>query len=523
MKYRCFFCLVLSLTIFGCGSVVSEGREKNVIDIPGYGMMSDNSKINRLLTDDQQYTSSTVFKYVYLSDIIDDKCLNSKGRIIDSILYKKMRLCMDGIMDFSQNKRYVLRVFPSCNASGPINGAKLLSNVNTDDGNLYIWYPSKLYHLTKGSAYPPKVVKWTKSVNFKKTNNLSVVDFRNPLFFDMYEKLLFAFSKYLQEEVFVPNLKSSTIQVKKCRKGDFISRIEMGFLGLWGEGCTLYNGDNTSKDLIKVVELYKKYLSDYWLIAPSFGMSTMATQKQSLYEFEHYLMTTTYGSKNKNSEGMYKGDKEFGLFIDHLGLSDCDKDFNILNHKGKNELRSLAEMKYKKAPVIGENGGKISRESKRIGKDIKKFGISMIKVWGGVSDVNDSVIVRWSNALCDLGFSMKCKFDGIKVVGSKLSITGYFQNVGYTPCYDDCWLPQFVIRSKNDNNLYLEWDVPFDLRTMDKNAKKIDNLIDISSMPKGEYEICFRVVDKFHICENLKIDDYEESAYREYKIDVFNK
>lgn len=488
---------------------------------PGAGFISFDVNIkNKIAYTKQPFNMATDFSYVYLSDILDDDCITNKGRIDKGKLYVKIKTYFDQLLKFKRNRRYNLRIFPEQNGHTPCKNSKVISSVKTNDGKLLLFCPPKLYKKLERTKYPPFIIN-SINENYKPTRNIGLLNLRSPLVQNVYNDVLETFSRYLEEKVKAPNLYSSTTARDSCRKGDFIARIEMGYVGPWGEGMTKHYGENAdAESLIKIAEMYKKYFKSYILVAPSFGMRTGTTTNKDLHAFEYYLLTTKYGTL-RNTNGKLTGNKEFGLFIDHLGSYDKG-DFS-LSYDGHNFL-PIALQKYRKAPMIGENNGHLFADSLML-KDIRRWGISLCNVWviSKEKTFSDSTLNRWREATLYLGY--RFYFNSMSATSTDNALHVYFHlgNRSYSPLYDDFWLPQIVIRDSKDSLLQvIDADKFINLKSIPclKDSFKYEVMVNKTiplktALPKGA-KVYFRVIDKCHINENMFFDNEGRTKYGEY-------
>lgn len=462
---------------------------------PGRGYMTRNESYIQTLSGENDAMPSTQFMYTYLNAILTDDCLNDDGSVIDSVLYNTIKSYYDAKLDFDGNIRYVLRVFPTCCSSGPGYSPYLVFDKFTDDGKMLIWYPPKLHKVLMDSPFPTR--SYRRDIDkFKDTKNLSIVDFRSDVFYNVYRHVLYYFSKYLNE-----NIERKDIFGKPLKRGDFISCIEIAFLGPYGEGWnTFYDDYEDSRSFFRMTELYKEYLSDYLLIAPGFGMRTNTTTNPKLKDFQYYLMTTTYG----------KG-KEFGLSIDHLGTQDYLKDFNI-EFDGI-DFRQLAREKYKKAPFVGENSGGFIKESTLITQCLREYKISMCDPWGKL-ELDESAIIEWNKASKMMGYVFSVVNSQCNIKKRRLEANFHIQNKGVSFCYWDYWLPEIIIRDAETGNEIASIDISkyLDLSKPQysfevKLKKKVIPRKQFRANPNAKYEVFLRVVDKKGIAEPLEFDN----------------
>lgn len=296
----------------------------------------------------------------------------------------------------------------------------------------------------------------------------------------------------------------------------------MGFVGPWGEGMTKYQNNTVdAQSLTNIAECYKRHLYKYWLIAPAFGMRPYTTPNEGLYPFELYLLTTKYGTLNKKNS-LLTGSKEFGLFIDHIGSRDSDNDF-LLTYNGK-DFKTIALEKWKVAPVIGENSGRLAEENDRVRTDIERFGLSLCNVWtsADLNSIADRSIPKWRNAVGYIGYRFYLVQNKSKLDNGRLHLSFLMGNRSYTPLYDDFWLPQIVVRDSVGKELKtINIDDCLRLKEIPclKSAINYELIINaykqIGNIPR-ESKIYFRIIDKCHINENMFLDNEGRTEKGEY-------
>lgn len=505
-------------------SQISLSQDNIYLNNPGvgittYDLITTQKIIGRFRTNVEL---STRFRYIYLSDVLTDNCISKAGKIDKTVLYHTIKKYFDSVIDYKKNIRYNIRIFPEYNGAAPCVNSTVIKTPKTDDGKVLINYPRKLYNILLTQKFPPILIKALFPKDFKQTKNIALLDFRNHLVRQVYSSVLECLATYLQEKVPAPILLSSTNASQNITKGNFIARIEMGFIGPWGEGMTSYlknKVDPTS--LQSIVEAYKLYFKDYCLIAPSFGMRTNTTQNKQLYEFEYYLLTTKYGSLKKTN-GILTGNKEFGLFIDHIGNPDTYNDFS-LNYKGK-DFKLDALKKSLVAPIIGENSGNLSLENSRVIKDIQKFGLSLCNVWTQfkLTEISDTLLKDWHKAASLFGYRFFINENRTSITNNKVNIFFLMGNKSYSPLYDDFWLPQIVIRDANDKELQvIDIDKELNLKSIPclKSPMNYQIMIkankQLRNVPHGS-KVYFRIIDKCHINENMYLDDDGRTEKGEY-------
>lgn len=520
--------IVLCILLF---SKIANSQDKIYLNNPNTGITTYdvNIKEKSINNSNQNAPLATRFNYIYLSDILTDECINGKNNIDKDKLYENIKICFDRLINYSKNQRHNIRIFPEYNGSGPCKNSTVIPLSTMDDGKLLINYPQRLYDIISRQKYPPFIIKAIFPKGFKVTKNIALLDMRNKFVQRLYDAIFESLSRYLEEKVKSPHLVSSTTATDSCRKGDFIGRIEMGFVEPWGEGMTTFYGQNVdTESYIRIAEMYKKYFKGYNLIAPSFGMRINTTTNKNLYAFQYYLLTTKYGSLRKK-KNLFSGHKEFGLFIDHIGTRDCNWDFT-LSYKGE-FFRPIALKKYRSAAVIGENSGEIDRESPIVMKNIKEFGISLCNIWTSkdVTSIPDSAVQGWKNAANYLGYRFYLSNLQTTIKDNRLHVYFHLGNRSYSPLYDDFWLPQIVIRNSNNSILkVIGADKFINLKSIPclKDSFKYEVMVNktiplMESLPKGA-KVYFRVIDKCHINENMFFDNEGRTEHGEYLLSINN-
>lgn len=488
------FFLSLSLLLLFLDGVNAQRYTSNT----GRGYMTNDTIVLHKLTNNQDAKPSTQFIYAYLNEVMKDDCVKDDGKIDKKLLYQSLKAFFDNKLDFNGSIRYVLRVFPTCCSSWAGYSPILVDDKYTNDGRMLIWYPAKLHRILAESDYP--TMTYYRDIDaFSKTKNLSIIDWRSDIVYEVFDKVLDCFSKYLEEK-----LERKDIYGDRLKKGDFVSCIEMGFLGPYGEGWNaFYSMYDSPNPFIRIIELYKKYLKDYILIAPGFGMREDITTNPKIIPFQEYLLTTTYGNKN-----------EFGVFIDHLGSWDCIKDFS-LSLPDFGDFKENVKRKYKKTPFIGENSGKFQEESKRIVKCINDFKVSMCAPWGEVK-LDSSACEEWRKASEILGYVFTVKESHALWDKRKVEVNFEIYNEGVAYCYWDIWLPELIIKERESSEIVSIIDISkeVNLCTTDfplffSMHKTVIPLGYYLRHKNSQYDVYLRIIDKkqishFEFADGLK-------------------
>lgn len=486
---------------------------------PGSGLMVD--YLDEYLTNHNSnfYRTGNDFVYFPINKFLTDECIK-KGKIDETVLYNNIKGVYDRVLKFSRNRRYIICI--GCSYDGNCQLDPYL--VTSQKGErIYCWYPPKMYYLISKQKYPPMVTKAIYPDKFKETKLVSILDIRNKFVKKVYDSILRLFGRYLEEPVEAPVLKSATNAARQCTKGDFVSRIEINFIGPWGEGITTYYSDyENADDFIYITELYKKYLCKYWLIAPSYGMRTNTTKNKNLYAFQYYLLTTTYGSLKKDKNGLYYGDKEFGLGVSHLGEDDYKYDFDLSYNNY--DFKEIASQKCLIAPFVGENSGMVLKESTMLMDNIKEYGVSLCKPWTRVSikNIPETALQKWRDAASFFGYRFYITNNNTSIKDGRLNLFFLMGNSSYSPLYDDFWLPQIVIRDKDEKELRVI-DIDKDLNLRKIPCKKsplnyevmVNTKKQVGNVPDG-VKVYFRVIDKCHINENMYLDNDGRTGKGEY-------
>lgn len=517
------YCNICCLLFLFCYSINVAAQNKQLyLDNPCTGISSYDYRIRNKVTNTDKSEFVTFSSYIYLSDVLRENCFTNRGLLDEEQLYENIKGYFDSIINYRLNRRHDIKIFPDYNGSQPCKNSSVINSNLTDDGKLLINFPITLYRILSKQKYPPIIIKAIFPEKYKVTKNIALLDFRNSTVQSIYEAVLKEFSKYLQGIVDSPNLQSSSNAKTKVHKRDFISRIKMAYIGPWGEGITYIYGKNAnSAAFIKIAEMYKTYLPDKWLIAPSYGMRTNTTTNENYIEFEYYLLTTKYGSLKKQ-KGYFTGDKEFGLFVDHIGMDDCDRDFSLC-YNGI-PFRPIAMQKYKSSPLIGENTGSLKSEEKLLPKQIKEFGFSLCNVWiNSYSQIADSIQYPvWKENSIYFGYRFYITNNNTSIKDGRLNLFFLMGNSSYSPLYDDFWLPQIVIRDKDEKELRVI-DIDKDLNLRQIPCKKsplnyevmVNTKKQVGNVPDG-VKVYFRVIDKCHINENMYLDNDGRTGKGEY-------
>lgn len=517
MEKNLFFFII---GLFICELSLSQNHI--YLNNPGVGVTTYDLVTTKKIIGSSSLELSTKFRYIYLSDVLKDNCITKNGEIDKGQLYLNIKEYFDATIDYTKNIRYNIRIFPEYNGAAPCANSRVLLNKKTDDGKLLINYPKSLHDIVTKQKYPPIIIKALFPKGFKQTKNIALLDFRNHFVRQVYRSVLKCFASYLKEKVPAPALLSSTNADTSITKGDFIARIEMGFIGPWGEGMTYYLKDQVNSfSLQSVAEAYKLYFKDYILISPSFGMRTNTTSNKGLYEFEYYLLTTKYGSSKKN-KGILTGDREFGLFIDHIGSPDSYNDFS-LNYNGQ-DFKTIALKKYLIVPVIGENSGNLEKENSRVIKDIQRFGLSLCNVWTqfNLNAFPDSTLQKWRDAASYFGYRFFFNNNHTSIRNNTLNVSFQMGNKSYSPLYDDFWLPQIVIRDNQNKELQvIDIDKELNLKAIPCLKSPVNYQVTVKAIKSlhhipNKSKVYFRIIDKCHINENMFLDNDSRTEKGEY-------
>lgn len=498
---------------------------------PGRGYMSGDKslvkKVANIKEDTPYYFSANTFKSIYLNEILTNDCIIRNNVLDREKIYKNIKQYFDTFLNRKSKTRYILRIFPN-NEGNSTQKAFLVNNSKAENNKMYIWLPTKMYDIMEKSQYPVIQGKAIYPKYFKITSNVGIVDYRNQFVYNVYNTILEQFALYLQEEIEAPRLNSDTDMPHRCKRGDLIYCIEMGFVGSWGEGITKeYMDYSDSEPLINIAELYKKHLSSFLLIAPSYGMRKNKTTNPALYPFQYYLLTTTYGSSKKDKQGLFYGKKEFGLFMDHLGSKDYLHDFDI-EYQGKN-LKEIAKEKYKKAPFIGENNGQFNSEKELILQNINEYNISLADLWSAipVDSITDHAASVWKAAANQLGYAFYITRQKGNIKKGTLKVSFFISNKGSAIPYQNYWLPQLVVRDKNNKiQKIINIDKELNLSRIPLSLNQgitFNTAINIrKEVPKSlnGMQIFLRFVDKKHINENMFILNKKRNQHGEYLLGV---
>ena len=496
---------------------------------PGRGYMCTNKDIVKKVANidlcSVSYYTANAFKYIYLNEIFTDECISKYGVLNEDVIYGNIKKYFDKFLNEKSKTRYILRVFPN-NEGNSTRLSTLVDHPKAKSKKIHIWMPTTMYNIIQRSSYPVIVGKAIYPKYFTTYDQVAIMDYRNPLVQKVYDTVLRLFAQYLEEEIQAPCIMSDTNMSQYCKRGDLIYCIEMGFIGSWGEGITTdYVDYKDSKSLIQIAELYKKHLFRYLLIAPSYGMRTNTTKNPAIYDFQYYLLTTTYGSKNKNKDGLYYGSKEFGLFMDHLGSSDYLYDFD-LDYLGK-PLKDIAKVKHIKAPFIGENNGQFNIGKDLILQNISDYGVSLAHLWTAIplDSITQQAEYIWQEAANQLGYAFYLDIakHTIGIKNGKLKVCFTIYNKGTSKVYSDIWLPQLVIRNQEDEiQKIIDIDNELDLCTIPSVLNKTainHRIIEVSRVLSRQLDgmkIYLRFVDKKHINDNMYLINQKRTDKGEY-------
>lgn len=312
------------------------------------------------------------FVTIYCSELNND-CINDNGQIRYEVAKSLILDKFNRLITNHPNRLWCLAPILSYNGNLPQNTNDPVDDTYTnntgganykvddsDDGWRFLSYPLKLYNYLKQQDGMILFKDWHGNSG-KKTINTATLDYRNDKVLSFIEDYLNLLDQCLKTEIDAPDINTDTdIPKGKVTYGDYVYIINPGVVGPWGEGNSneiYYNiaKYRDSEPFIKVFELFKKYFSRYYIVANTFGMRTDTT-KPELKDYQWYLLTTTYGSKDKDENGYYTGDKQFGLYQAHIFNNDTQRDLSISKYWNDDEhdFAKIAFQKYKVAPVIGE-------------------------------------------------------------------------------------------------------------------------------------------------------------------------
>lgn len=517
MKYLILFVLF----IVQIQPTVIQAQEIKYLPNPCCGLFGGNF-IKEIQDNDTSFRRTNLSIYLPINVFLKDNCFTNAGEINEKQLYNNIKEVFDEKISFQNNIRYIICF--GCSYDGNCEYEPfVLPTYDKFVSKVYCWYPPKMYNKIIKQKYPPLISKAIYPERFHESKYVSILDFRNLFVQKVYDRIIAMFGKYLSEEVEAPRLNSSTNAKTKCKKGDFVSRVEISFIGPWGEGATnQYSSYQNSDALIAMVELYKKYLYNYWLVVPSYGMRTNTTPNKNLYPFQYYLLTTTYGSLKKDGNGYYYGNKEFGLGMSHVGAEDYLWDF-ILPYKNI-PFKEIALKKCLKAPFIGESMGYLASPQNLIMNNVKDYGISIGNIWSNeeLNSLPDSIIQRWKEAISFFGYRFYITNNNTSIKDGRLNLFFLMGNSSYSPLYDEFWLPQIVIRDKDEKELRVI-DIDKDLNLRQIPCKKsplnyevmVNTKKQVGNLPDGA-KVYFRVIDKCHINENMYLDNDGRTGKGEY-------
>lgn len=517
MKLRLIF--IISIILFAGDTFAQLPEPRRYLPNSGAGLMCDDNEVLGSLTG-YNAKASNLFTAIYLSEVLTDEYILPDGNVDETLFYQRFQGYLDWKFKyFKTDCRFIVRVFPTINASSPTFYTQTISSDITPDGNVLIGYPSKIYNIIEKGNYPPTYLYRDDATLFKGTRNFSVVDFRDEHIFSLYDVLLRCLSKYFDETINRQDVNGNVI-----KKGDFVEGIEMGFIGPWGEGnAKALDGHCDYNSLVKIAELYKQHLSGYNLIAPTYGMRIENAPNDDIIRFQYYLATTTYGSLKKDRNGCYFGNKEFGLFVDHWGTLDTQRDYTLTKY---GSLSEIAHGKKYKALVVGENCGRFEWESQRIKEQIIEYGVSLLKPWGNISELTSEGAKKWRNACTYLGYHFRLNRAEFSLLRRRIRVDIQLANEGSAPCLSNYWHPTIVIKEKASGNTRMIIDLK-DYLDLTSYGSLLSCSIKTKKFSRNEikafsqlYDVLFVIRDIKAIAPNMSLEsmDYKENNNNEYSV-----
>lgn len=466
---------------------------------------------------------------VFLFDFLDDDCINADTGVIDEErVYNNIKSCLptlgiDGLFYYLKLGGYWSTEYTSL--SYKVSG----SSTDTEEG-AYCFFPRNVYKYlySIGATYEIN--------NYYNPSNKVVMinpdsDYVRNVFYDTILRL---FSLFFNEEVVAPALSSENNEIQyTVKRGDFINIIGIHFFGMYGEGGFANNAyPNVSNDgMIGIVEMYKKHLYNYWLVAPIDGKNATGN-KYGLDKFQYYIMTSTYGNTVTDSNGMYYGEKGIGLLNGHVNwdLNDCSLYKEELNQKYKNSVLS------------GENAESESNQNNLLEKIYQrvmdKHYSAFILRWDGVTQTPQYVLAESKKLLGRIGYKLlivtniwntKSQSNAQSTI---LKGEIVFVNIGSSPCYYEYWKAQIVVREAYTDSILEIIDVPLDQPLIQLTQKCItgDSFsskdtfsiklpdIDATKYNGANYNVFLRFIDTHRVSENMFLANKNRTNKGEYCI-----
>lgn len=515
--------------IFKYDSIISEylPNPNNGLSTNAGAVAVNNSKhiVKSSVISNLDTTSN---RYAFISDLIDDSGIDINGNLNQENIVLKTESFFNSFIDSNRNTRWIIKYGSCWNPSG---GGLLVDDDNSPNGKSYVWMPLNMYNYLKENEPNSLITVYSGYATLSQTQYVCILDYRNAKVLSILDNIFSAFVEYLDKPAVSPGLQSSNNFSTSIKKGDFIAAIQIRPVGPWGEGNTSDDDNETfypytsSIPLIDVVELYKKHFLNYILLAPTFGTRASKTT-EVFYEFQHYLLTTSYGNTSPNVDGRFEGNKKFGMFIDHMTNNDTRNDFTI-SYNGQS-LKNIAIEKYKEAQVAGENGN-----NNDIGSSIyyfdywsKIYRYSNIIFWGQENRWSNIGLDSFSDVLSKIGYKIGVIYNRCGKTSSEITGSIDLYNLGRSYLYDDFWIFQFVVRDKEDGSLINVIDNSISLKEISKKCR-VDNYLDVTnlynlpvniSISSQDVNLFIRIVDSKHINENMFLFNKGRTSNGEYCI-----
>lgn len=468
---------------------------------------------------------------VFLFDFLDDDCVNANTGVIDEDrVYNNIKSCLstlgtDGLFYYIKLGGYWSTEYS--NLAFKVSG----SSTDTEEG-AYCFFPRNVYKYlySIGATYEIDNYSYPEKDKVVMINPDS--DYvRNVL----YDTILRLFATFFNEEAAAPDLSSENNETQYVvKRGDFINIIGIHFFGLFGEGGFSSNAyPNVSNDgMIGMVEIYKKHLYNYWLCAPIDGKNPTG-DKYGLDEFQHYIMTSTYGNTVTDSNGRYYGEKGIGLFNGHVNwdMHDCSL--------YKEEL----SQKYKNSVLSGENAQSRSSEPDLLAniQRVMSEHYSAFRVrWDGLNQTTQYVLGESKKLLGRIGYKLLIVTniwpDKYKSQSNAQSgiLNGeiVFVNIGSSPCYYEYWKAQVVVREAYTDSVLEIIDIPLEQSLMQLTQKCVTGdsfsskdtfsiklpKIDATKYNGANYNVFLRFIDTHKVSENMFLANKNRTNKGEYCI-----
>lgn len=366
------------------------------------------------------------------------------------------------IKAYKNNSRVILGVASMCGES---------SHMSHLYNERYMAIPNYLYEELAKSKYP---------VYEDNTYGKGyTVDYDSPLLFKRYDKLLKAFSKWLEGYIKDTNL----------RRKDIVYAIEMRYMGYWGEG-------SVKSTFYPKTSLIDKYINAYIENFPNILLIAGGQETLHLPTYENYLKDKENRQYNVAMQHVYKlltsknNVGNIGMFIDswHKYSSQYDLNSRRVIKKANGEVISLANILkdeiWGNIYLTGEFGylttlspegdipysGLYQQFSTRhiCGISIHNLTVSDSKKQ---LDISDEIYENARKCLSMVGYRLVFNSLNINRHENNLSVSFCLRNIGVSKIFHDYYELHLIIKDDNDN-VVVDFSSDFDFRTIKSNNQE---------------------------------------------------